>query len=218
MALVLVGEAGERPAVGQPELALGTLERLDRRLLVDREHDRVLRRREVEPDDVGGLGGELGVGRRAPGLPPGRSIVGRRTRQTYRALTSPRSSATAARSNGRSPRAAARRARQDAPSISSPYVLDCPCAAHPPAPSSVARKPLPPGTHRAARADDLAPDRPPRPPAAASSTSGPAHQPPLCGRRPHPGLERGPLVRRQHDRRRLLDRHAQPLSWHIQLC
>ena len=67
-AFVVVGKAGERTAVGQLEVTLRALERLDRRLLVDREHDRVLRRRQVEPDDVGGLDGELGIGGAAPGF------------------------------------------------------------------------------------------------------------------------------------------------------
>jgi hypothetical protein len=52
-------------------MALRPLQRLDRRLLVDRQHDRVVRRIQMEPDDVGRLGGELGVGRDAPGLAPG---------------------------------------------------------------------------------------------------------------------------------------------------
>ena len=69
--LVFVRLAVERAAVGQLEVALRPLQGLDRRLLVDREHDRVLGRREVEPDDGGGLGGELGVARQAPGLAPG---------------------------------------------------------------------------------------------------------------------------------------------------
>ncbi len=50
----------ERAAIGQLEVALRALECLDRRLLVDREHDGVVWRRQVEPDDVGGLGGDQG--------------------------------------------------------------------------------------------------------------------------------------------------------------
>jgi hypothetical protein len=70
-ALVFVGQAGQRPAIGQFEITLGSLQGLDRRLLIDREHDRVLRRIEVEADDGGGLGRELGVGGEAPRLAPG---------------------------------------------------------------------------------------------------------------------------------------------------
>ena len=65
-------EAGEGSAVRQLEVALSAFERLDRRLLVDREHYRVLRRVQVETDDIGGLGRELGVGRKAPGFTPGK--------------------------------------------------------------------------------------------------------------------------------------------------
>lgn len=44
------------------------LERLDVRLLVDREHERALRRVEVEADDLGALGHEVGIVALAPGL------------------------------------------------------------------------------------------------------------------------------------------------------
>ncbi len=40
----------------------GPFQGLDLGLLVDAEHDRVLRRREVQPDDVDDLGDELGIG------------------------------------------------------------------------------------------------------------------------------------------------------------
>ena len=66
-----MGLAVERAAIGQLEITLRPLERLDRRLLIDRKHDRMVGRIEVEPDDVGGLGGELGVAREAPGFAPG---------------------------------------------------------------------------------------------------------------------------------------------------
>ncbi len=66
MALVLVGEAGEALPVGQPQPALGPLERLDRGLLVDADDDGVLGWVQIEPHDVGGLGGELGIGAQAP--------------------------------------------------------------------------------------------------------------------------------------------------------
>ena len=64
---VLVRLAVERAAIGQLEVALGAFQRLDRRLLIDREHDRMVRRRQVQADDGGGLGREFGVGRNAPG-------------------------------------------------------------------------------------------------------------------------------------------------------
>ena len=54
-ASVLVRLTVERAAVGQLEIALRPLERLDRWLLVDRRDDRVVRRREVEADDAAAL-------------------------------------------------------------------------------------------------------------------------------------------------------------------
>ena len=71
VALVIVAVAGQRPAVGELQIALRPLQRLDRGLLVDADDDRVLRRRHVEPDHVGGLGDELGIVALAPGLAPG---------------------------------------------------------------------------------------------------------------------------------------------------
>ena len=69
--------------LGQPGLhgqhRRGPVQRLDLRFLVHAQHDRVLRRGQVEPDDVGDLGDQLGVGgelerlappRRHPVLPP----------------------------------------------------------------------------------------------------------------------------------------------------
>ena len=46
------------------------LGRLDAGLLIDADEERVLGPREVEADDVGGLGGELGVGAQAPVAAP----------------------------------------------------------------------------------------------------------------------------------------------------
>ena len=63
--------AGQRPAVGQLQIALRALQRLDRGLLVDADHDRVFRRRQVQADHIGGLGGKVGVVALAPGLAPG---------------------------------------------------------------------------------------------------------------------------------------------------
>ena len=70
VALVVVAVAGQRPAVGQLQIALRPLQRLDRGLLVDADDDRVLGRRHVQPDHVGRLGGELGIVALAPGLAP----------------------------------------------------------------------------------------------------------------------------------------------------
>jgi len=69
VAAVLVREAGQRAAVGQPQPALGALEGLDRGLLVDAQDHCVVGRVEVQAHDVGRLGRELGVGRDAPAAP-----------------------------------------------------------------------------------------------------------------------------------------------------
>jgi hypothetical protein len=58
----------ERPPVGELQVALRPLQRLDRRLLVDAQNDGILGRRQVEADDIGRLGGELGVVALAPRL------------------------------------------------------------------------------------------------------------------------------------------------------
>ena len=66
--LVVVALAGERAAIGKLQIALFALQGLDRGLLVHAQHDGVLGRRQVEPDDVRGLGGKLGIVTFAPGL------------------------------------------------------------------------------------------------------------------------------------------------------
>ena len=54
----------------------GPVQRLDLGLLVDAQHDRVLRRRQVQPDDVGDLGDQLRVGGELERLdPPRRDAV-----------------------------------------------------------------------------------------------------------------------------------------------
>ena len=69
-AVPLVGRAvaEKRAAGGQSEVALGALEGLDVRLLVDGEHDGVLGRVEIEPDDRRRLGRELGIRALAPAV------------------------------------------------------------------------------------------------------------------------------------------------------
>ena len=70
VALVIVAMAGQRPPVGQLQIALRPLQRLDRRLLVDADDDRILGRRHVQPDHIGGLGDKLGIVALAPRLSP----------------------------------------------------------------------------------------------------------------------------------------------------
>src|ERR1700730_5499027 len=55
-------------AAGQ-HIPPGPLQRLDRRLLVDAQDQRMFRRVQVEPDDIGGFGGKLLVGADAPRPP-----------------------------------------------------------------------------------------------------------------------------------------------------
>ena len=58
----------QRAAGGQSEIALGSLKRLDRRLLVNREDDGIFRWRHIQADDLRRLGDELRVVALAPGL------------------------------------------------------------------------------------------------------------------------------------------------------
>src|SRR5262249_40188874 len=59
--LVVMAMTGERPASGELQVSLRPLQRLDRRLFVDTDDDGVLRRRDIEPNDIGGFGGEFGI-------------------------------------------------------------------------------------------------------------------------------------------------------------
>src|SRR5262245_48918129 len=54
--------------VGQFQIALRALERLDRWFFIHADHDRVLRGRKVETDDIGGFGGKIGIVTFAPAL------------------------------------------------------------------------------------------------------------------------------------------------------
>ena len=66
MPFVIMGLSGQRPAARHFQIALLALQRLDRQLLVDAEHDSVLGRRHIEADHFGGFGGELGIVAFAP--------------------------------------------------------------------------------------------------------------------------------------------------------
>ena len=65
--LVVVGAARDLSGP-QREHRMGPVERLDLRLLVDREHQRVVGRVEVEPDDVDDVLGELRIPTAREGL------------------------------------------------------------------------------------------------------------------------------------------------------
>jgi hypothetical protein len=68
IALLVMVMTSQRPAVGQLQVPLGALQGLDRRLFIDADDDRILRRRHVEPNHIGGLGDELGIVALAPGF------------------------------------------------------------------------------------------------------------------------------------------------------
>jgi len=77
-----ITEPCHRSAIGQLQPALGALQSLDVRLLVDRKHHRVLRRLQVEPDNVGSLLRKRGIGADTPTAPPRqRDLTRRSTRQ-----------------------------------------------------------------------------------------------------------------------------------------
>ena len=90
VALVIVAVAGQRPAVGQLQIALGTLQRLNRGLLVDADDKGVLRWRHVQPDHIGALAANSGSLLSHQDLRPRRSILWlRRKRHTSCSCTSP---------------------------------------------------------------------------------------------------------------------------------
>jgi hypothetical protein len=69
--LVVVAPARERATVRELQIALLALQRLDRWLLVHAQHDGILGRRQVEADDVRGLGGKLRIVALTPGFAGG---------------------------------------------------------------------------------------------------------------------------------------------------
>jgi hypothetical protein len=65
-----VAEPCHRFSIGQLQPALGALQSLDVRLLVDRKHHRVRGRLQVEPDNVGSLLRKPRIGADTPTAPP----------------------------------------------------------------------------------------------------------------------------------------------------
>jgi hypothetical protein len=65
-AFVLVLKSGERPAIGQFQPALGSLQSLNVRLLIHAQHQRIFGRIQIQTYHIGSLLGEAGVGRNAP--------------------------------------------------------------------------------------------------------------------------------------------------------
>jgi hypothetical protein len=84
MTLVVVALAGQSASVWQLQITLGALQRLDRRLLVNAQHNGLGGRIDIEANNIGGFGGKLGIVALAPGF-AGRQIdlVVARKRQTY---------------------------------------------------------------------------------------------------------------------------------------
>jgi hypothetical protein len=219
---VFVRLAGQRPTVRQLEVALGALERLDRRLLIDREHDRVLGRCQVQADDVGRLGRELGVGRETPGLAPG-EVDPLAAQEPPDVLIA--DVAQGGREQRRGPTGEARGRRpvergQDAPVDRRVIGLGLARARRIGEPGEpVFGEPHPPLADHAARTAELARDRPTRQPGRRQQHHpGALDQAPFGLTRADPALQRGPLLRRQDDRRRLLNRHAKALTWLADLC
>lgn len=65
---VIVAAAGERAAVRPLEIALRPLKRLDMRLLVNPQHEGAVGRIEIEADEFGAFGHEVGIAADASGL------------------------------------------------------------------------------------------------------------------------------------------------------
>jgi hypothetical protein len=69
---IVVGLARHGAPARQFQVTLRPFERLDRRLFVDGQHDGVVRRRHVEPDDLGRLGNKVGIVAFTPGFAAGK--------------------------------------------------------------------------------------------------------------------------------------------------
>ena len=90
MPFVVVAVPGQGASVRQFQVALRPFKGLDRRLLIDAENNRVLGRRQIETDHIGGLCRKIRIVALAPAFAPARSIFCLRSdRQTYCTSTSP---------------------------------------------------------------------------------------------------------------------------------
>src|ERR1039458_4970926 len=69
MPLIAMAEAVHGPPIGQPDPSLRSLQSLNRGLFVDRQHQRVFRRTEIESHHIGSLGSKLRVSADAPTTP-----------------------------------------------------------------------------------------------------------------------------------------------------
>jgi len=68
MPLVVVAVAGQGAAIGQLQIALRSLQSLDRRLFVHAQHNGLLGRSDIEANNIGGFGGKVRVVALTPGL------------------------------------------------------------------------------------------------------------------------------------------------------
>src|SRR6266567_3464275 len=68
MPLVVVALAGQGAAIGQLQIALRSLQSLDRRLFVHAQHNGLLRRGDIEANNIGGFGRKVRVVALTPGL------------------------------------------------------------------------------------------------------------------------------------------------------
>src|SRR5450755_4205695 len=68
MALVVVAVAGQGAAIGQLQIALRSLQSLDRRLFVHAQHNGLLGRGDIEANNIGGFGSKVRVVALTPGL------------------------------------------------------------------------------------------------------------------------------------------------------
>ena len=220
--LVFVCLAVERAAIGQLEIPLRPLQGLNRRLFIDREEDRMVGRIEVEADDVRSLGGKLGVARETPGFAPG-EIDPLRPQKAPDVLVADVAEFLGEQRHGPARQALGRRPVeqcQDAPSGVRAVGLRLARARRiRQSGEALLREPHPPTADHAPRASDLPGDRPAAPAVAGKEHHPrPLHQTMLRLARAHPARQRGPLCRRQRDRRRFLYRHAQPVAWRHNLC
>src|SRR6516225_2761601 len=70
MTLIVVSKTAQSATIGHFEPALGSLQCLDARLLIDGNNHSVLRGIQIQTNHIGSLGGELWIGRNAPTAPP----------------------------------------------------------------------------------------------------------------------------------------------------
>src|ERR1700739_4382914 len=90
MSLVVVALAGQGAAIGQLQIALRSLQSLDRRLFVHAQHNGLLGRGDIEAHDIGGFFRQSWFVVPHQDLRATRSILLlRRNRQTYWTSTSP---------------------------------------------------------------------------------------------------------------------------------